>query len=256
MADSDSRATDESMAFGRFCLHPAKRLLTRNGEPVEIGGRSFDLLMALAEQPGRVLSKRELLKRVWPDVVVEDGSLRFHMAGLRKLLDEGTGSGKDADSPRFIATQVGVGYAFVAPVERIGAPTVETATAIPDASCGFTTNIPPALPHLVGRERDVELLLARVIDTPLFTIAGPAGVGKTSLMIEIGHRLTAHFGKRVAFVDFAMVETPALVTPMIASAMGLSVPGSDPAAVILGHLHTGPFLLLFDNCEHGSTRLP
>ncbi|WP_260928606.1 hypothetical protein [Novosphingobium sp. 9] len=47
-----------------------------------------------------------------------------------------------------------------------------------------------------------------MVDTPLFTIAGPAGVGKTSLLIEIGHRLTAQFGGRVAFVDFAMLENP------------------------------------------------
>jgi DNA-binding winged helix-turn-helix (wHTH) protein len=83
-----------------------------DGAPVEIGGRSLDLLVVLTEQPGRVLSKRELLKRVWSDVVVEDGSLRFHMAGLRKLLGDGK------DGARYIATQVGVGYAFVARVER------------------------------------------------------------------------------------------------------------------------------------------
>ena len=254
MAQSESQNPDrqelgERMAFGRFCLHPAKRLLTRDGQPVEIGGRSFDLLVALAEQPGRVLSKRELLKRVWPDVVVEDGSLRFHMAGLRKLLGEGA----EGDGSRFIATQVGVGYAFVAPVERLETERQEppvTVVQTAPAPAGFITNIPPPLPHLIGRERDVDLLLARVVDTPLFTIAGPAGVGKTSLMIEIGHRLTAHFGGQAAFVDFGMLENPALVPPMIAGAMGISVQSGDPAAVILGHLRAGPFLLLLDNCEH------
>jgi len=235
----------DRMAFGRFCLHPAERLLTRDGQPVEIGGRSFDLLVALAEQPGRVLSKRELLKRVWPDVVVEDGSLRFHMAGLRKLLGEGDGS-------RFIATQVGVGYAFVAPVERLETQRQEDPVAVKPASpaVGFTTNIPPPLPNLIGRARDLDLLMARVVDTPLFTVAGPAGVGKTSLMIELGHRLTAHFEGQAAFVDFGMLENPALVPPMIAGAMGISVQSGDPAAVILGHLRGGPFLLLLDNCEH------
>lgn len=260
MTDGDSQTFGEGMAFGRFRLDPGKRLLTRDGQPVEIGGRSFDLLCALAEQPGRVLSKRELLKRVWPDVVVEDGSLRFHMAGLRKLLGE-SGTGKSADSgsgtdanTRFIATQVGVGYAFVAPVERWGRSQIDPVSVSPQpASAGaesFATNIPPPLPNLIGRERDVDLLLARVVDTPLFTIAGPAGVGKTSLMIEIGHRLTAHFGGQAAFVDFGMLENPALVPPMIAGAMGISVQSGDPAAVILGHLRGRPFLLLLDNCEH------
>jgi DNA-binding winged helix-turn-helix (wHTH) protein len=112
VAEVDNQRLRERISFGPFSLSPSERLLTRDGEPVEIGGRSFDLLVVLTEQPGRVLSKRELLKRVWPDVVVEDGSLRFHMAGLRKLLCDGD------DGARYIATQVGVGYAFVAPVEK------------------------------------------------------------------------------------------------------------------------------------------
>ena len=77
------------LEFGPYRLSRSERLLTRDGAPVEIGGRSLDLLAALVEQPGRVISKRELMERVWPDVVVEDGSLRFHMAGLRKILRDG-----------------------------------------------------------------------------------------------------------------------------------------------------------------------
>ncbi|TDW61879.1 putative ATPase [Novosphingobium sp. PhB55] len=258
MADQDNPAFGEQMVFGPFCLSPGARLLTRDGQPVEIGGRSFDLLVALAEQPGRVLSKRELLRRVWPDVVVEDGSLRFHMAGLRKILGEGgkagdgggAGEGDQGGGARYIATQVGVGYAFVAPVERPAEAGSPPDVTTPKVAEGFTTNIPPPLPHLIGRERDVELLLNRVVDTPIFTIAGPAGVGKTSLMVEIGHRLTARFAGDAAFVDFGMLENPSLVPPMIAGAMGISVHSGDPAAVILGHLRDRPFLLLLDNCEH------
>lgn len=251
VAEFESQGLGERIAFGRFCLHPGKRLLTRDSQPLEIGGRAFDLLMALIEQPGRVLSKRELLKRVWPDVVVEDGSLRFHMAGLRKLLGEGS-AGDDA---RFIATQVGVGYAFVAPVERLGLepPLPDHAAIIParpEAQIGGTTNIPPPLPHLIGRERDLDLLIARVADIPLFTVVGPAGVGKTSLIIEIGHRLTTQFNGRAVFVDFSMLENPALVPPMIAGAMGISVQSGDPTATIIGHFGSDPFLLLLDNCEH------
>ncbi|MFS2112016.1 winged helix-turn-helix domain-containing protein [Sphingomonas sp. Sphisp140] len=234
----------ERMCFGPFCLAPGERLLTKHGEPVEIGGRSFDLLVVLTEQPGRVLSKRELLKRVWSDVVVEDGSLRFHMAGLRKLLGDGT------DGARYIATQVGVGYAFVAPIERQGgtAPRRPADESIkPPVS---TTNLPARLPHLIGRERDVEFLVERVTDTPLFSIVGAAGVGKTSLAIEIGHRLAPAFTDQVAFVDFSMLENMAVVPSMIAGAMGIAVQSEDPLAVILGHIRDRPFLLILDNCEH------
>ncbi|MBA2920849.1 transcriptional regulator [Sphingomonas sp. MAH-20] len=240
MADLDQQI-GERICFGPFCLTPDARLLTRHGEPVEIGGRSFDLLVVLTDQPGRVLSKRELLKRVWSDVVVEDGSLRFHMAGLRKLLGDGV------DGARYIATQVGVGYAFVAPVERHGgtAPRrLEESVRAP------TTNLPGRLPHLIGRERDVALLVERVADTPLFSIVGAAGVGKTTLAVETGHRLAPTFADQVAFVDFSMLENMAVVPSMIAGAMGIAVQSEDPLAVILGHIRDRPFLLILDNCEH------
>ncbi|WP_343546934.1 ATP-binding protein, partial [Sphingobium yanoikuyae] len=243
MADGDRQLLGERRSFGPFALLPAERLLTRDGVPVEIGGRSFDLLVVLTEQPGQILSKRDLLKRVWPDVVVEDGSLRFHMAGLRKLLGEGT------DGARYIATQVGVGYAFVAPVAVQGPETGQTVTTAP-APLAPTHNIPPRLPHLIGRTEDLALLQDRVMDTPLFTIVGAGGVGKTSLAIEIGHALAPQFANRVAFVDFSMLENPGLVRPMIAGAMGLTVQSDDPLAVILGHLRDQSFLLLLDNCEH------
>lgn len=246
-----SRPGAERLAFGPFCLAPRERLLTRDGKPVDIGGRSFDLLVVLTEQPGRVLSKRELLKRVWSDVVVEDGSLRFHMAGLRKLLGDGE------NGARYIATQVGVGYAFVASVERLGASGAaepppssndddEAARMLPVGAF----NLPPRLPHLIGRDRDLSLLVERVVDTALFTIVGSAGVGKTSLAVEIGYRLAPRFAQQVVFVDFSMLENPDLVPSMIAGAMGIPVQSEDPLAVILGHVRDRGLLLVLDNCEH------
>ena len=245
---TDSERLGDQLAFGPFRLWPDERLLTRNGEPVPIGGRSFDLLVALIEKPGAVLSKRDLLKRVWSDVVVEDGSLRFHMAGLRKLLGDGQGGA------RYIATQVGVGYAFVAPVERRAAAgsagtVAPSADGITGGAGGRTPALPPQ-PQLVGRERDVERLGERIAGTPLFTIVGPAGVGKTSLAVEIAHRRASDFDGHAAFVDFAMLEDSAVVPSMIAGAMGIAVDGDDPLAVILGHIREHRFLLVLDNCEH------
>lgn len=242
----DMDRTGERVLFGPFCLSVSERLLTRNGDPVDIGGRSFDLLAALVEQPGRVLSKRELLTRVWSDVVVEDGSLRFHMAGLRKLLGEGQ------DGARYIATQVGVGYAFVAPVERMSSThEPEAIEAFPEPrSAPKTVNMPSRLPHLIGRDADLRLLADRIVSTPLFTIVGPAGVGKTTLAVEVAHRLGSVFGDQITFVDFSLLEDPALVPQMIAGAMMIAVHTDDPLAVILGHIRDQKILLLLDNCEH------
>lgn len=247
--DEGIQTSGNGLAFGPFRLFPAARLLTRDGKALDIGGRSFDLLVVLTEQPGRVVSKRELLKRVWSDVVVEDGSLRFHLAGLRKTLGDGE------NGLRLIATQVGVGYAFVAPITAIGgddAPSDVRAAGEPEATSrpSRPKNFPPRATRLVGREQDIALLVERLPETPLFSVVGPAGVGKTSLAVELGHRLAPRFEERLAFVDFSMLENAEVVPAMIAGAMGIPVQSDDPLAVILGHLRDHRFLLVLDNCEH------
>ena len=100
------------LSFGRFELVPTERLLTEAGVPVELGARTLDVLIALASRPNQALGKRELMAEVWPDVTVDEGALRFHMAALRKALGEGK------DGARYIATLAGRGYCFVAPVTR------------------------------------------------------------------------------------------------------------------------------------------
>ncbi|MBW4657023.1 MAG: winged helix-turn-helix domain-containing protein [Kaiparowitsia implicata GSE-PSE-MK54-09C] len=239
----------DGLAFGPFCLFPTARLLTRDGKPVEVGGRSFDLLVVLTEQPGRVVSKRELLRRVWSDVVVEDGSLRFHLAGLRKTLGDGE------NGLRLIATQVGVGYAFVAPITAIGNSGAVSRTKAFDEQLApgqpnRPTNFPPRLARLIGREQDIALLTKRIPTTPIFSIVGPAGVGKTSLAVELGHRLGHSFDERLVFVDFSLLENADIVPAMIAGAMGIPVQSDDPLAVILGHVRDQRILLILDNCEH------
>jgi hypothetical protein len=75
--------------FGPYRLLAAERLLLKDDEPVELGARALDMLFALASRPNEVISKRDLIAQVWPDVVVEEGSLRFHIAALRKALGDG-----------------------------------------------------------------------------------------------------------------------------------------------------------------------
>lgn len=93
------------LRFGRFELQARERRLLRDGEPVPLGGRAFDLLLALAERQGRLVGKRALLELVWPGLVVQDNNLAAQMSALRKVL------GDDV-----IATIPGRGYRFVAPL--------------------------------------------------------------------------------------------------------------------------------------------
>src|SRR6266700_2753863 len=102
------------LSFGPFHLVASERLLTKEGAPVELGSRALDILTVLISTPNEIVSKKDLMSRVWPDAIVEEGSLRFHMASLRKALGDGK------DGARYITTLPGRGYCYVAPVSRSG----------------------------------------------------------------------------------------------------------------------------------------
>ncbi len=105
-----ARPIERSFAFGPFVLKPGRQLLLNQGVPARIGGRAFDLLTALVERPGEIVSKRELLARAWPETFVGEGNLKVNIASLRRVLDEAV------EAPRYIATVTGRGYRFIADV--------------------------------------------------------------------------------------------------------------------------------------------
>lgn len=240
-ATDDKTPRSQVIVFGPFRLVPSRRLLLRDNMPLAMGGRALDLLLALTAQPGRVVTKRELLERVWPDVVVEEGSLRFHMTSLRRILGDGE------DGARYVATQVGVGYAFVAPVQVEAAPTPSEPGA--EAPRRPSSGLPPRVP-LIGRRSDVDVVLSRLARPALLTLVGPGGVGKTSLAIDAAYRMVGAAYPRAHFVDLAQVEDPALVPSAIAGALGLPVQADDPVHVLLAYLRGQEHLLIIDNCEH------
>src|SRR5438445_3947196 len=102
--------TKQLYEFGPFRLDPAERLLARHGQRVHLSPKAFDTLVALVENQGRLLEKDELLRRIWPDTVVEEGNLSVTIFSLRKALGDGNGS------EQFIATVPKRGYRFVADV--------------------------------------------------------------------------------------------------------------------------------------------
>ena len=105
-------ASDRGIAsFGPFRLSPATREIARDGVPVALGDRALDLLIALVERAGDIVSHRELITRVWRGLVVNSGSLRVNVTGLRKALGDGE------SGVRYIENVTGQGYCFVAPVQ-------------------------------------------------------------------------------------------------------------------------------------------
>src|SRR3989441_1098124 len=100
-----------SYRFGSFELQPNERRLLAGGEPVVLGPRAFDLLIALVERPGQLVTKEELLDCVWPKLVVEENNLQVQVSALRKIL------GQEA-----IATIPGRGYRFTVTLTGSNAP--------------------------------------------------------------------------------------------------------------------------------------
>jgi DNA-binding winged helix-turn-helix (wHTH) protein len=98
------------LKFGRFELSVGERLLRREGVVLPLGSRALDILIYLAERPGELIAKQELIDHVWPDVIVEEGSLRVHVAAIRKALGDGQFGN------RYIANIKGRGYSFVGTV--------------------------------------------------------------------------------------------------------------------------------------------
>ncbi|HXG68596.1 MAG TPA: winged helix-turn-helix domain-containing protein [Blastocatellia bacterium] len=101
--------------FGPFRLDTVKRLLLRDGEPVQLAPKAFDTLLALVENAGQVVEKDDLLKQIWPDSFVEEVNLTVYISTLRKVL------GESPDQHRFIVTVPRRGYSFVASVTALPA---------------------------------------------------------------------------------------------------------------------------------------
>ena len=233
---SASRGTIAS--FGAFRLHASERVLEKGGKPLKIGGRAFDILLMLLEHAPDIVGKRDLMRRAWGPLVVDDVSLRVHVAALRKRLEDGESRGP------YITNVPGRGYCFVGEVTWMAAG--GTASNAPTAASG--------LPHepllLVGREQVVGELIARLQTQRFVSIVGAGGIGKTTIALALAHRLLSEFQGAVHFLDLAPIEDPRLLPSVLASQLGLMSISDQQLPALLTSLRHQRMLLVFDSCEH------
>jgi predicted ATPase/DNA-binding winged helix-turn-helix (wHTH) protein len=228
-------------SFGPFRLSAAARLLDKDGVPVHLGGRALSLLIALVGSAGQVIGKKELIARVWPDVVVDDGSLRVHMVAVRKALGDGQ------SGARYVTNVTGQGYCFVAPVTRLQAPALSAGTA---ARSDLPNGLPARLMHLVGRDAAVQVIQADLLQKRFVTIVGPGGIGKTTVAVSVVHAMLPAFGGAARFIDLAPVSEDAYVASALAATLGLLAHSGDAASGIVDFLRDKRMLLVLDSCEH------
>lgn len=146
------RAVDRFYEFGPFRLDAAERVLTCDGKPTALTPKAFDTLLALVTQRGRVLSKDDLMYRIWPDAIVEESTLSQNIFTLRKALREGS-------SDTFIETVPKIGYRFVAPVRTVAEARLTAIAVLPFKPI-----------HSEARDQSLELGLADALITRLSTV--------------------------------------------------------------------------------------
>src|SRR6516164_2275910 len=205
-----------NLAFGRFQVLPHRRELLADGRPIKLGGRAFDVLMALIEARGAVIGKDTLMARVWPDRVVEENNLQAHIVALRKALGA---------ERALIRTVSGRGYQFTGEIRILSANPDErggAGAAVPGA-VPPPTNLPEPVSELVGREDQLREILSLAGAHRLVTLTGAGGIGKTQLAFAAGRRLLAEFADGVWLVELASLSDGNLVPSRVAGVLRLGL---------------------------------
>lgn len=224
--------------FGPFELSTAERSLKKAGEVVPVGGRAFDILAALIDRAGEVVSKGELIAKAWPDVIVEEGSLRVHLSALRKALGDGQFGTK------YVANVQGRGYCFVAPIVR------QADDRDHGNRSSSLSNLPPPLSRMIGRDDAVRDIRTVLKSQRLTSILGTGGIGKTTVALAVGHAALVDFTGQVFFVDLSGVKDKEQVIGAVATAIGLDPRFVDPEEALIRSLSRRKALIILDGCEH------
>jgi predicted ATPase/DNA-binding winged helix-turn-helix (wHTH) protein len=221
-----------AVEFGRFKVVPHRRELTVDGVPIALGSRAFDALIVLIDAGGTVVSKDELMRRVWPDRVVEENNLQFQISTLRKAF------GADRD---LIRTLAGRGYQFTGEIRSLARrpPPILAST------------LPEPVSELIGREKSVHEIITVLTSRRLLTLIGTGGIGKSRLALEVARQLLPNFADGVGLVELGPLTDPQLVPGTVASALTLRLAGGTASVEnVVAALAGRQVLVVLDNCEH------
>ena len=208
-------------AFRSWEIDLARRELRSRGAPIQLGGRAFEIIAELVKTAGELITKNDLMDRVWPGAIVEDNALQVHIAAIRKALGPDRG---------LLKTAFGRGYRLLgewtieqeAPVRNALANDPKRAPARRPA-----TNLPVATSELIGRGPALEHLQELLSAYRLVTIVGPGGIGKSALAVEVARSVASSFHGDVYLVELAALADPLLVPLQVARALAVRLHGND-----------------------------
>lgn len=231
---SDASAPPLSAAIHRFDdweLFVHEHRLVVRGQSIKIGRPAFSLLCALADRAGRVATKDELIDAAWPGRVVEENNLSVQVTTLRRVLGAAA-----------IVNVSGVGY-------RLAATPCASAEELPFPRPRPAQATGPS--PLIGRDADVAAVEALLVESPLVSIIGTGGVGKTSLARTVAHARRNHWRDGTHWIDLAPLAPGAPLLPLLSRTFGISSPAGDALSDdLLLSMSSLQALVVLDNCEH------
>ena len=222
-----------------------RRELRARGAKIPIGGRAFEIVETLVRAAGELVTKDDLMRRVWPGAIVEDNTIQVHISAIRKALGQDRG---------MLKTVTGRGYRLLGDW-TIRRENTSTKTQAPQqvraAAHPFVTNVPVAASALIGRETAVQQLRDLLSAYRVVTLTGPGGIGKTTLASEVARRLFPTFEGDVVLVELVSLSEPDRVPSAVAYVLNLQLRGDDMSAISVARaIGTKKLLLVLDNCEH------
>jgi non-specific serine/threonine protein kinase len=228
---------------GSWEVDRTRRELRTQGIPVPLGGRAFDIVEVLALSAGELVTKDEIISRVWSGAVAEESTLQVHISAIRKALGPDRG---------MLKTAFGRGYRL------LGAWTIRQESKPADpivlpivSPTAFATNLPSASFDVIGRTAAVQHLLDFLSAYRVVTLTGPGGIGKSALALEVARTLLSAFGGDACLVELASLSDPDLVPSAVTGVLGLKLGGDKISAESVARAIGGERLLLvLDNCEH------
>jgi predicted ATPase/DNA-binding winged helix-turn-helix (wHTH) protein len=231
---------------GEWEVDLARRELRARGIPVPIGGRAFEIIEVLVQSAGELVTKNDLMGRVWPGAIVEDNTLQFHISAIRKALGPDRG---------ILKTASGRGYRLLGAwkFRQESTSSVDSIDLEPVRSPAepFQTNLPAAASDLVGRTIAVQHLRDLLSAYRVVTLTGPGGIGKTKLALEVARGLFPSFEGDIRLVELVSLSDPGLVPSAVAGGLGLKLGGDEISAESVARaIGAQKLLLVLDNCEH------
>ncbi|MDE2157466.1 MAG: helix-turn-helix transcriptional regulator [Burkholderiales bacterium] len=222
-----------AIRFDSYELQPQQRRLLHAGVEVPLRSRAFEVLLVLAERAGELVTKSDLLDRVWEGLVVEENNIASQVATLRKALD----------GP-YIATVPGHGYRFTAVTRAAAEQPAATRAEMPTTTSARSSSLGPTL---FGRAADAHALAQALRAGVCVTLVGAGGVGKTALAQAVAAAWNAG---RMSWVDLAALSDVEQLPLAIGRALELQTTGGDVHKALVQALADGSQLLVFDNAEH------